>query len=114
MSDNIFDQNDREQLPDSKPEPNSVRSDVRGELLGAGYSVKESRRCKRCGRELVVYESPEGEEREFNADTDPISPRGLHQLTCRDTTPEVKLPPVPDQQAYIDAIRGQGNGGKQK
>ena len=112
MSDNIFDQSDHDQLPDG---PTTSRgSSLATELMGAGYKVKEMHACPKCYRALVVYESPDGSLREFNSPTDPISPGGLHQLTCRESVPEVKLPPVPDQQAYIDAITGKGNGDPNK
>lgn len=88
------------------PPAASSGSQIRTELLGAGYRLIRSETCSKCSRSVDVFESVDGRQQEFNSLSDPISPAGVHMLTCRENEPEVRLPPVPDQQAYIDAITG--------
>lgn len=93
-------------IPEGVPTGGNV-SNVRNDLLGAGYTLARQESCSRCGRKLDIFASPDGGgEREFNSMDDPISPGGLHQLTCREKLPDTTLPPVPDQWAKIEQLVG--------
>jgi hypothetical protein len=82
-------------MPDERL-PQRPVSDAISEMLANGYTDKGEVPCKRCKQTVRMLESPSGRPGYFNLDGK------IHAFRCGEQEPTFQMPPVPDQQAWLD------------